>query len=164
MILIKGDGFIMRTYLFLSLFLLIFLTGCESKQEIELEQSPIFYSDRVAMIGVEGNIGLLGPDFIANKVNKYMWHFWGTEEEIEIKPFRVEAINVKTKEKAKALIENAGTPQEGLVWEYDTLGGPNNGADAHRPSNLVLPSSGLWKLNAYLGEKLKGTIIINVKD
>ncbi|GAA0384819.1 hypothetical protein [Paenibacillus motobuensis] len=46
-----------------------------------------------------------------------------------MKPFKVEAVNVKTKEKVKVLIENAGTPQERLVWEYDSIGGPNNGAN-----------------------------------
>jgi hypothetical protein len=129
-----------------------------------VEPSPTFYSNQVAMIGVEGEIGILGPDFIANKGNKYMWHFWGTKEELELKPFRVEAINVKTKQKVEALMVGAGTPQERLVWEYDSIGGPNNGADAHTPSNLKLPSSGLWQLNAYLGGILKGSIIIDVKD
>jgi hypothetical protein len=52
-----------------------------------------------------------------------------------------------------------------MVWEYDVSpGGPNNGADAHIPSNLSLPTSGLWKLDAYLGGKLKGSIIVDVKE
>jgi hypothetical protein len=89
-----------------------------------------------------------------------MWHFWGTTEELGQKPFRVEAINLKTKEKVKALFFGAG-----FVWEYDDLlWGSNNGADAHLPTNMELPTSGLWKLDAYLGGKFKGSIIVDVKE
>jgi hypothetical protein len=116
------------------------------------------------MIGIEGKIGILGPEFVANQSNKYMWHFWGTQEELENGPFRVEAINVKSKQKIKALVAEAGTSQERLVWEYDSITGPNNGADAHRPSNLMLPSSGLWRLDSYLGGKSLGSIIVNVQE
>ena len=30
----------------------------------------------------------------------------------------------------------------------------NNGADSHIPSNMVFPTSGLWKLEIYFNEKL----------
>jgi hypothetical protein len=79
-----------------------------------------------------------------------------------VKPFRVEAINLKTKKKLKTLFL-ADTIE--MVWEYDVSpDGPINGADAHISSNISLPTSGLWKLDAYLGGKLKGSIIVDVKE
>lgn len=143
------------------------LSGCESEEA--LKPSPTFISEDKTMIGIEGNIGILGSGFIAKTPGKYMWHFWGKEEELSQSPFRVEAINVKTNKKVKTLILRAATPQNELVWEYDTSGmggvwGRNNGADGHLPTNMVLPESGIWKLNAYLGDKLKGTIIVDVME
>jgi hypothetical protein len=148
----------MRLFTVIALFCLLFIFGCESSKEV-LNPSPTFMSGDRKMVGVQGNIGILGPDFIADKVNKYMWHFWGTNEELSQKPFRVEAIELQTGKKHPAFVIDAG----GQVWERDGLGGPNNGADAHLPSSMVLPSSGLWQLNAYLGGKLKGSIIVDVK-
>jgi hypothetical protein len=61
------------------------------------------------------------------------------------------------------LVENAGKPNENLVWEYGGLASLNHGADAHRPSNLNFPSKGQWKLDLYLGKELFGSINIEVK-
>ncbi|PZD97247.1 hypothetical protein DNH61_02480 [Paenibacillus sambharensis] len=143
---------------------LLLFVSCKSNTETEDKLSPVFYSNGIALIGVEGTIGILGPEFIANKVNKYMWHFWGTSDELALRPFRVEAINLNTEQKVKALVENGGTPQEELVWEYDSIAGPNNGADAHVPSNLKLPLAGIWQLDAYLGGKHKGSIVVEVNE
>lgn len=153
----------MRFFSLIALLCLLFISGCTSSKEA-LSPSSSFMSESQTMIGIQGNIGLLGPDFIAEKENKYMWHFWGTEDEINQQPFRVEAIDLNTNKKIQTLLSDAGTKNEQLVWEYNgELGGPNNGANAHLPSNMVLPSSGLWQLNAYLGGKLKGSIIVDVK-
>ncbi|GIP44582.1 hypothetical protein J45TS6_30410 [Paenibacillus sp. J45TS6] len=154
----------MRNRGVLFLIFLIILVGCKSNNETVVGPSPTFYSNQLAMIGVEEKLGILGPDFVVNTVNKYMWHFWDTNEELQLKSFRVEAINVKTQQKVKALVKDASTPQETLVWEYDSIGGSNNGADAHTPSILMLPSSGLWQLDVYLGGEYFETIIVNVKD
>jgi hypothetical protein len=148
----------MKYFSLIIMFCFLFVIGCESTLEV-YNPSPSFMSGDREMVGIKGNIGILGADFIAKKGNKYMWHFWGTTEELELKPFRVEAINLKTNKKEKALF-NAN----GFVWEYDSLMGRNNGADAHLPSNMELPSSGLWRLDAYLGGKLKGSIIVDVKE
>jgi len=150
----------------MAILLLLILVSCESSQNTQLRSpSPSFESGQFTMTGIKGTIGILGPDFIANKANKYMWHFWGTKEEINKSPFRVEAINLKTMKVSEALVMDAGTSQAKLVWEYNTsLGGPNNGADAHLPSSLMLSSSGLWQLDAYIGGELKGSIVVNVKE
>ncbi len=49
------------------------------------------------------------------------------------------------------------------VWEYQGVAGPNNGANAHMPSNVSLPKSGIWRLDIYIGDNLFGNIIIEVK-
>ncbi|WP_257208940.1 DUF4871 domain-containing protein [Bacillus sp. AFS031507] len=35
-------------------------------------------------------------------------------------------------------------------------------ADRHTPSSMSLPKSGIWKLNAYFGDKLFGTVVVKV--
>lgn len=139
------------------------LIGCESDKQNVKEISPTFYSNDKAMIGIEGQIGIVGPEFVAGRVGKYMWHFWGSDDKLGQSPFRVEAVRLDTGERSMVLIEDGGTPQEKLVWEYDQMpGGPNNGADAHIPSNLKLPSAGRWQLDASLGGEKVGAIVVNV--
>jgi hypothetical protein len=159
----------MKQFSLIIIFCFLFVIGCESTQEA-YNPSPSFMSGDRKMVGIEGNLAILGPDIIAGQAPKVMWHFWGTKEELgqnlnTIKPFRVEAINLKTKKKVKALVLITDNNTKEMVWEYDVSpDGPNNGADAHIPSNISLPTSGLWKLDAYLGGKLKGSIIVDVKE
>jgi hypothetical protein len=139
-------------------------SGCR-EQNIDIQASPTFKSGIYTLQGTEGKIGILAPgDFISNKPNKYMWHFWGAKEELARTPFKVEAIDLKTGIKHQVLIEGMGTPSKKFVWEYNYgLGGPNNGADAHLPSGLELPNPGKWKLDAYLGGELFGSVVVNVR-
>jgi hypothetical protein len=159
----------MKHFSLIIIFCFLFIIGCESTKEV-FSQSPSFMSGDKKMVGLEGNIAIFGPDMIEGQTKKMMWHFWGTKEELGqgmkiIKPFRVEAINLKTNKKVKALVLSPDNNTKEMVWEYDVSPeGPNNGADAHIPSNMELPSSGLWKLDAYLGGKLKGSIIVDVKE
>ncbi|MFK7692076.1 DUF4871 domain-containing protein [Paenibacillus sp. HJGM_3] len=137
--------------------------GC-SKQVNDVQVSPPFKSGVYTLQGIEGRIGILAPGgFIANKPNKYMWHFWGTKEELARAPFKVEAIDLNTGKKHPVLLEGMGTPNKKYVWEYNYgLGGPNNGADAHLPSGLELPNPGKWQLNTYLGGELFGSVVVHV--
>ncbi|WP_214783096.1 hypothetical protein [Bacillus sp. ISL-45] len=50
------------------------------------------------------------------------------------------------------------------ILEGHSLAGPYNGADRHVPSNMSLPKEGIWKLDAYIGDKLFGTIFIKVYE
>ncbi|RKN60840.1 DUF4871 domain-containing protein [Paenibacillus ginsengarvi] len=156
----------MKNIIVLLILMLITSTtiGCK-KQDVDVQASPTFKSGVYTLQGIEGRIGILAPSgFVANKPNKYMWHFWGTKEELARVPFKVEAIDLKTGEKHQVLLEGMGTPDKKYVWEYNYgLGGPNNRADAHLPSGLELPNSGKWKLNAYLGGELFGSVSIDVK-
>jgi hypothetical protein len=153
-----------KLFLLSLLMLIILLSGCKSENKVDVQASPTFTSGVYTLYGVKGKIGILAPGgFKANVGNKYMWHFWGTKEELSQKPVKVEAINLKTKKKVKTLVDNAGTNNEKMVWEYDASpGAPNNGADAHLTSGMKLPSSGLWKLDAYLGGKLFGSVVVEV--
>jgi hypothetical protein len=156
----------MKKIVMLVLFIIAVMSaiiGCSSVKKVDAQVSPLFKSGVYMLQGLEGKIGILAPGgFIANKPNKYMWHFWGTNEELARKPFKVEAIDLKTGEKHQVLLQGMGTPDKKLVWEYSELGGPNNGADAHIPSGMELPHPGKWSLDAYLGGKLFGSIVVDV--
>jgi hypothetical protein len=43
--------------------------------------SPTFISKDRKMRGIEGKIGILGPPFVAGKIDKYLWHF-GCEKNV----------------------------------------------------------------------------------
>ncbi|WP_347551221.1 hypothetical protein ABFG93_05200 [Pseudalkalibacillus hwajinpoensis] len=73
---------------------------------------------------------------------------WGEEEELD-GPFEVVAINKETGE-------------EIIVVEERELAGANNGADAHIPSQMGLPSSGIWQMKAFVGGELFGTVVVEV--
>ncbi|ETT80727.1 DUF4871 domain-containing protein [Viridibacillus sp. FSL R5-0477] len=120
------------------------------------------------LIGEEGKVGFLvgsgkkgeavEEKIIANKVNKYMWHFWGDKDSIS-GDFKVVGTDKEGKEHP-VLVSGNDT-----VWQYsNTSISPNNGADSHIPSNMLFPTSGLWKLEIYFNDKLFDEIVINVED
>ncbi|MBB6637047.1 DUF4871 domain-containing protein [Cohnella thailandensis] len=131
---------------------LLILFGCSNDEEKNAKVNPSFVSEGVSMQGIEGKIGILGLGFVANEPNKHMWHLWGSEEELS-GDFKVEAVHLKTGEKINPFISD----------NPSTLGGPNNGADAHLPSSMILPKKGLWQLDAYLDDALFGSIIVEAK-
>jgi hypothetical protein len=86
---------------------------------------------------------------IAGKGNKYMWHFWGSKEELE-GSFNVMAVK-------------EGTTREIDVFSARGLGGPLNGADAANPSSMELPEAGMWRLNVYIHDQLFSSIYVRVE-
>lgn len=153
--------------------------GCES---IEKKESwtvcstftlPVTFGDgtegEYLLIGKEGKVGFLvgsgkkgeavALPMIANKVNKYMWHFWGDKNTLS-GDFKVVGIDEKGKEHRVLIVGND------KVWGYASDGSisPINGADSHYPANMVFPTSGLWKLAIYFNEKLFDEIVIKVED
>ncbi|GAA0136032.1 hypothetical protein YSY43_28730 [Paenibacillus sp. YSY-4.3] len=119
------------------------------------QESPLFQSNGFSMIGEEGHIGFLYDDsdvmrFKPDKVQKYMWHLWGNEQELD------------GKFKVIASPEDGGEPVTVLAESY--LSGPNNGAMRHIPSQMSLPAKGMWKLDAYVGDLLFGTIFVKVHE
>lgn len=146
-------------YLIGFLLLILFLTGCEAEkhdpENTEWKVSFLFNSGSYTMIGQEGRVGFIYDDaeldrFYPDKKQKYMWHFWGEPEELQ-GSLKVTGTSKKT-------------GQQITVFEKSHLGGPNNGADAHNPSLMSLPSSGLWKLDVFINEIFFDSIIVEVTD
>lgn len=145
----------------LSLILLLALTGCGSSEEPKSENvkwkvSPMFKSGAYMMIGQPGRIGFIYDDqevsrFYLQKEQKYMWHYWGTKEELQ-GPLRIMATSKETGEQITVL-EAAMGPA-----------GSNNGADAHHPSLMSLPSPGLWRLDVYMAEKYFDSVVVEVHE
>ena len=119
------------------------------------EESPLFESEGYKMIGKERRIGFIYDDedevvkFYPNKNQKYMWHFWGEEKEFD---GELNIIGTHENESEEIIVYEGG------------LGGPNNGADKHAPTNMSLPKSGMWKLDAYIGENLFGSVNVKVHE
>jgi hypothetical protein len=131
------------------------LVGCTqntdtSQKEDNWEVSPFFHVGIYKMIGLEGKLGFIYVPFKANKGQKYMWHFWGEEKELKGN-FEVVATNKETEENI-------------TVFQRDSLAGAHNSANAHTPSMIMLPTAGLWRLDAYIGGTLFGTIIVEVQE
>lgn len=152
----------MRNWLKIVPLLFILLTGCSDEEnagakqvvqkESELAVSDTFTSGSYTMIGEKGKLGFIYDDATtleAGESNKYMWHFWGEESELD-GPFKVIGHNQETNE-------------EIVAFESSELGGPNNGADAHTPSSMQLPSKGIWELDAYVDDELFGTVVVEVE-
>jgi hypothetical protein len=99
-------------------------------------------------IGQEGRLAMSNNPFVAGEKQKYMWLLWGNKNELVGKAFKVTA--------------TSQTGEEITVVE-SVLGGTNLGATAASPSSNVLQKKGLWKLNAYVVDKLHGTLIIKVQ-
>ena len=151
--------------LIISIIISITTVGCsnvankndEIKSETEHQvnkwkESPLFEYGGYTMIGEEGRLGFIYDDsenlrFYPNKTQKYMWHFWGDDEEFN---GNLKVIATYEKEDEKITVVEGG------------LGGAHNGADRHAPSNMSLPKSGMWKLDAYIGDKLFGTVFVKV--
>lgn len=135
----------------LILFCLIALAACT---EEKWKESSLFYSGSYQMIGTEKKLGFIYDDtkatrFYPGKENKYMWHVWG--EDVAGKNLRVTA----TKEGSTEEI-----PLVGAVLSST----PHNGADASVPSGFSLPEAGMWKLDAYIDEKLHDSIFVKVHE
>ncbi|MFJ7665990.1 DUF4871 domain-containing protein [Lysinibacillus sp. NPDC097195] len=167
-----------KTILLISMLLLITLVGCtniDNKETREVNSTfslPITLGDgtegEYLLIGEEEKVGFLvgsgkkgevvEEKIIANKANKYMWHFWGDQNRIS-GDFKVVGIDKKGKAHPVLLSGDA------TVWQYpNTSISPNNGADSHLPSSMVFPTSGLWTLEIYFNEKLFGDIVLHVED
>ena len=142
--------------LIISCIILFVISGCNNmveEKEEKWKQSPLFESGSYTMIGEEGRLGFIYDDsevlkFYPNKTQKYMWHIWGDEQELDGK-FTVIATNQDDGEQVPLL-------------GVERLSGPNNGADRHEPSHMTLTKEGMWKLDAYIDEKLFGTIYVEV--
>lgn len=125
--------------------------------ESKWQESPLFESDGYTMIGEEGKAGFIydGSEvvrFYENKIQKYMWHFWGSQTELT-GPLKV----IGTHENSSEGIM--------VIPEGDmSIPSPNNGADHHIPTLMSLPETGMWKLEAVINDKVMGTVYVEVHE
>lgn len=127
----------------------------DETQSQKWNESPLFTIGNYIMIGEKGRLGFIYDNsevlrFYPNKSQKYMWHFWGDDHEFE--------------GKLKVVATHEDDNEQINVIEGIDVGGPNNGADRHIPSLMSLPKSGMWKLDAYFGDKLFGSVFVRVYD
>ncbi len=150
-----------RLILICSVILSLVIAGCNDEEPIKEEgiqqnwkESPLFESGGYTMIGEEGSLGFIYDDsevvkFYPNKTQKYMWHFWGNEAEL-IGDFEVLGTHENSDEEII------------IVPKINNTLSPNNGADHHVPTNMMIPKSGMWKLDAYIGDRLFGSVYVKV--
>lgn len=153
-----------KIILICAMLLSLAIAGCKNEESIKEEvnehnwnESSLFKTGSYTMIGEEGRLGFVYDDtevvrFYPNKTQKYMWHFWGNEDEL-VGDFEVLGIHESSDEEIV------------IVPKIDISNlSPNNGADQHYPTNMTLPKGGMWKLNAYIGNRLFGSVYVKVYE
>lgn len=130
------------------------IAACESEETVKEENweenSPTFTNEYGEMFGKEGSIGIIGTKNITENGQKWMWHFWGTED-ISYKEWEVKAF--------KQGEEEAINPITSKVEQLNPRGDEING---HAPSSVLFPSSGLWKLEVYIDGEYFEEIIVDI--
>ncbi|WP_274364687.1 DUF4871 domain-containing protein [Paenibacillus thermotolerans] len=129
---------------------------------------PVTFGDgtegEYVFIGEEGKLAMQvgsgkegeaqAQPIVKGKGNKYMWYFWGSDEELNGK-LKVEGINEKG-ERHLLIGKGLGAPYVGYA--------PFNGADSTLPATMMFPTAGLWKLEAYISDNLYGEITLHVDE
>ncbi|MEW9670379.1 DUF4871 domain-containing protein [Ammoniphilus sp. 3BR4] len=133
---------------------IILLAGCGSEPppEIDWKVSPTFQSGGQTMRGIEGHLALLEKPFKAGQRDEYDWHFWGSTAELAGK-LTVIAVHQETSNTLTLIDRLFMVPVK-----------PQNGADNSAHSVLSLPSSGLWRLDAYINGQMFGSVIVDVQE
>ena len=120
--------------------------------EGDWKESPLFESGSDTLIGEEGRLGFSYDDgeilrFYPDKTQKYIWYFWGEEKEFN------------------GVLKFIGTHEndekQSVVYGGDFYKA-NNKADRQVHISMNLPKSGMWRLDAYIGDKLFGTVFVKV--
>ena len=162
-------------FIFFSVFFL--LVGCSTNETVDsklalLEDLPDFVQKgdfekvdwnrkvtefdtgtRDDMVGNKNKIGIIGPELKPNKVEKWLWHFWGIDQG----ELTVVGYNKDTSKITPVLSDG--------VWSKDGVGGGKiEGADASLPSNVVLPEAGKWALLVYIDGKLFDILVYEIKE
>ncbi|MEC3885394.1 DUF4871 domain-containing protein [Halobacillus sp. HZG1] len=133
--------------------LFILCAGCQqagNEESSVTTKTEEFEAGSYTMRGIPGKVAFIDAPWIEGEVQKYMWHFWGSEDELD-GPFKVSGTHMETGETV-------------TVLETAEVAGPVNGADASLPSNMSLPESGDWRLETSLDGEAFGTILVNVKE
>lgn len=118
-------------------------------QEPSWEVSPIFTAGAYRMRGIGGRIGFIEAGFRAARSNRYFWHFWGSDKELE-GPVKIMAVKQET-----------GEIKE--VYSAGQLRGELNGADRTAVALMTLPSAGRWMLIAYINDRLFDHVVVEAR-
>jgi hypothetical protein len=104
------------------------------------------------ILGNENKSGVIGADMPSININqKWMWHLWGIENPKE------------TELTVVGFHRETGTIHQILTTGWSIgLGGENNGADAHTPSSVNIPTAGEWAILLYVDGKLFDVLVYNI--
>ncbi|MGE7183888.1 hypothetical protein ACQKKK_07710 [Peribacillus sp. NPDC006672] len=104
------------------------------------------------MVGNEKKVGIMGPELKPNKIEKWLWHFWGIDKgEVTLVGYHHDTKDISP-------VFSKG------VWTWNGFaGGKINGADASFPSNVVLPKAGKWAILIYIDGELFDTLVLDIK-
>lgn len=156
--------------LFLSL--IVMLVGCSEGKKTDAEENwdvtstfTVKSEDHETVLrGVDGEVAFLNTmEFIVGQQGKTRWFFWGEElKEINEGNFKLIGIHKGTGEEQTLVDSNNWeivNPEYKDVETKSILG-----AQSSQHTVFSIPSPGLWRLNAYIGEKFYGSIVVEVKD
>ncbi|WP_128895570.1 hypothetical protein [Longirhabdus pacifica] len=138
------------------IFMCLTIIGCQATAN--WAESDLFTSGSYTLIGEEGKIGFIYDDseaairFYPDKPQKYMWHFWGEEEELK-GDVKVTATHENDDEESITLFSYRDP------WQYQ-----NSSEKRKLPSGFSLPKSGMWKLDAFIDDELFGSIFVKVHE
>ncbi|WP_154665900.1 hypothetical protein [Paenibacillus pinihumi] len=154
--------------------LAVFMTGCASNNQYYAEEnswkvSPLFVSGPYTMIGKEGRVGFIYNDtevnrFYPGKQQKYIWHFWGSDPQesqaLQGKELKITAVSKATGQRLelmKTKVQRTGTYYaQSEIWDNEPI--------VRVPSLMSLPTPGLWRLDAFIGEQLFGSVVVRVHE
>ncbi|MCG3421036.1 DUF4871 domain-containing protein [Oceanobacillus sp. GSFE11] len=140
--------------LLIVLSLVFVIAACKEDRTIKEEKwkdnSPFFTNEYGEMFGKEGIIGIIGPKTITNEGQKWMWHFWGTEE-ISHKEWEVKAFKQGEEESINP-----------ITFKDEKLSPRGGSFNGHARSTVMFPSSGTWKLEVYIDGEYFGEMIVDV--
>ncbi|MDX8364320.1 hypothetical protein [Cytobacillus sp. IB215665] len=152
------------------IFLIGILVGCSEQTVTEenWEVSPTFTiksGDRERELrGYKSEVAFLDTmDFLVDKAGKTRWFFWGEElEEVNEEHFKLIGIHKNTGEE-KTLIDSKGWEVVSQNYKETGIKGVL-GAQSSQHTMFTLPTAGLWRLNAYISDKLYGSIVVEVEE
>lgn len=161
-------------FVFISLLILVLgLTGCSTQtgtgkgKEENWEVTPTFTvkseDHETVLRGIEGKVAFLDTmDYVVGEQDKTRWFFWGEElKEVNEENFKLIGVHKETGEE-KILIDSNNW--ERVNPEYKDTGMKSVlGAQSSQHTVFSLPTAGLWRLDAYIGDKLYGSIVVEVK-
>lgn len=123
--------------------------------QIDWERKAVEFrtSTNAKVIGNENRLGIIGPELKANKVEKWLWHFWGMDKGVAT---------------FVGYHRNTSTIHSVLMdgeWSRSLTGSSAvNGADGSVPSNVMLPDAGEWAILVYSDGELFDTLVMDVKE